>query len=617
MTRILTILLLSCLTSFGATWYVQPGATGEGTAWGADAYGSLPNPPTRGDTYWIGSGTVTWTGYTGVDCPAVNIPLIGSTVTYIKKATISNHGTSTGWSDTYAGVAHMPRLAFSGSTGYITIDGGYQYGFDIAVPSSIGPADIGGINLYGPDAETHVSILNTYIHCPDADGRVNYWLNGTNIWGVYVYASIADSSYLTINNCKISGFVCSFNLCQSSHASIVSNELAWAEGTGGDHSDICLAQLSDNVTVAYNWIHDFNSECFENYNGDSGWSVIDNIVYGGGFTLGSTARFLEFYSQDYDPGNGRYYNRYDYTNYVVCSNTLVNLPNGPFYASMAPGVEGQNYANISGSVFTNNIYYGMGDTTVTGDYNWIAGNSTLGETHSVAGGMVPPFIDTSYTVITNSGGNTFSQYTGTNYYTDLAAGGSLYLKATGTNFQPTVNFGANWSATNSGGGGNPPSVAITNGLSFSATNGVITSPMQMTSNYVFQPFETDDLTGGTAFYWVNITNTGSYTIAATVNAPAGNENSFFIGWDGSVDTWDVIQLTSGFESRAVSWRGTGTFDANQFTPKVWTLTAGVHQLQVYGREASTLLQWITVTSYTAQANVMTVTGTLTIGTLRN
>jgi hypothetical protein len=51
----------------------------------------------------------------------------------------------------------------------------------------------------------------------------------------------------------------------------------------------------------------------------------------------------------------------------------------------------------------------------------------------------------------------------------------------------------------------------------------------------------------------------------------------------------------------VSWRGNGVLDTNspsgfdaQFTPQVFNLSAGTHQLIVVGREANTQLGQITI-----------------------
>lgn len=76
-----------------AIWYVRQGASGanNGTDW-TNAYTTLPADLTRGDTYYIAAGS--YGSYT-FDDP-------GTTTITIKKATVADHGSSTGWNDSYA-----------------------------------------------------------------------------------------------------------------------------------------------------------------------------------------------------------------------------------------------------------------------------------------------------------------------------------------------------------------------------------------------------------------------------------------------------------------------------------------------------------------------------------
>jgi hypothetical protein len=64
--------------------------------------------------------------------------------------------------------------------------------------------------------------------------------------------------------------------------------------------------------------------------------------------------------------------------------------------------------------------------------------------------------------------------------------------------------------------------------------------------------------------------------------------------------WDV-PVTTGFANQLVSWRGNGVVSSNslsgfnaQFAPKVFSLSAGAHQLIIVGREANVQLGQITV-----------------------
>lgn len=145
----------------------------------------------------------------------------------------------------------------------------------------------------------------------------------------------------------------------------------------------------------------------------------------------------------------------------------------------------------------------------------------------------------------------------------------------------------------------PPSP--TAGLSFQAADATLTAPFALSGGAIAQTVQTVDPTqGGQAAFSFYITNAGNYVIQALVSAPNDANNSFFVNVDGQpVDPtmiWD-IPLTSGFEQRIVSWRGSGTDGNNEFVPAVFNLTAGAHQLIVRGREANVALQSVAILNY--------------------
>jgi regulation of enolase protein 1 (concanavalin A-like superfamily) len=86
-----------------------------------------------------------------------------------------------------------------------------------------------------------------------------------------------------------------------------------------------------------------------------------------------------------------------------------------------------------------------------------------------------------------------------------------------------------------------------------------------------------------------------------VNTPSTAANSFYVNVDTTptdpVMIWDTA-VTTGFVKQTVSWRGNtntaGTPGAGQFTPKIFNLTQGTHQLIVLGREGGAQLSTITI-----------------------
>jgi hypothetical protein len=142
--------------------------------------------------------------------------------------------------------------------------------------------------------------------------------------------------------------------------------------------------------------------------------------------------------------------------------------------------------------------------------------------------------------------------------------------------------------------GRPPPVYP---LTFSAASGTLTPPFVALNGIVSQNLLTILTGSGEAVYNFTIAISGSYVVSAMVNAPSDGENSVYINVDGEptdpLMIWD-IPVTSGFTNQIAAWRGNGTPTSSQFSPKIFSLTAGTHQLYVRGREENTQLQSFTV-----------------------
>ena len=80
----------------------------------------------------------------------------------------------------------------------------------------------------------------------------------------------------------------------------------------------------------------------------------------------------------------------------------------------------------------------------------------------------------------------------------------------------------------------------------------------------------------------------SYTLTGTVIAPNDSANSFFIDIDSDPANstpriWDILPFSSTYSPRVVSWRGSGTYDRDEFNPKWFDLAAGTHTLYLRAR----------------------------------
>jgi len=197
------VLVLLVSNVYAAEHYIRDGATGDGSDW-TNAWDSLPTTLIRGDTYYIADGT--YPGYTFDDAES------GTQYITIKKATVDDHGTDTGWQSSYGdGVAHFTTGSSSNvisfSTSYWIMDGqvrsdwdsGYGFKISTTVPLSTqivkivrisngvsyvtlkycdmqhrgdGISDVGDDIIYAPGAGSGISISNCYLHDCSRNGIV-------------------------------------------------------------------------------------------------------------------------------------------------------------------------------------------------------------------------------------------------------------------------------------------------------------------------------------------------------------------------------------------------------------------------------------------------------------
>ena len=142
------------------------------------------------------------------------------------------------------------------------------------------------------------------------------------------------------------------------------------------------------------------------------------------------------------------------------------------------------------------------------------------------------------------------------------------------------------------------------GLSFPAPAGTISAPFYVSNGSVQQDVTTSaiDGTNGSATYTFTVPVSGQYSLNAVVNAPNTESDSFFLNVDSPPRTpanlWDITP-TQGFETHPVSFRGSSPLTDVDHTPQVFTLSAGVHQLFLLGREDETQVQTFTFVAESA------------------
>ncbi len=124
-----------------------------------------------------------------------------------------------------------------------------------------------------------------------------------------------------------------------------------------------------------------------------------------------------------------------------------------------------------------------------------------------------------------------------------------------------------------------------------ASEAKVTAPLVLKDGVVSNAQRTELTDGGKAVFEFSVAQAGNYEIHAVASAADEDSNSFFLNVDAPPEDpamiWD-IEVTNGFEDRVVNWRGNGESGSGEFSPKVFALSAGKHQLIVVGREPAQL-----------------------------
>jgi len=364
-------LLLSLNIALAGTRYVRPGASGNnsGTDWN-NAYSSLPTNLVRGDTYYLADGS--YAGHTFKDNGAGLITL--------KKATVNDHGISTGWNNNYGDGQALFTGRLSFQMPYYKIDG--QSRSSISSGHGIKVKTNGGYTI----VSTSKYITLRYVDVENGgttgpDGRCFHLTTGTpqNITISYCYIhDVNGVHFRTVN---------AHNLLVE-HSYIARNE-----SDPIMHAEMIADNNSDNVTFRHNIFEDIEGSGFivmgngSKYTGvEENWKIYGNVFY---------------HTPGYNGGVSGILN--------ILHGTALNWM---FYNNSIVGIKGlhagiSNGGSIPGMVVKNNIWYGNRVNTIGGggnrDYNWYYDNvrTGVGELDSKALSFEPnaqlgtgnPFVD--------------------------------------------------------------------------------------------------------------------------------------------------------------------------------------------------------------------------------
>lgn len=369
------LLLIFIVTgiSEAANHYIRSGATGSnnGNDW-TNAYTSLPSTLVRGDTYYIASGN-----YSG---RTFNTATSGTAVITIKGATVADHGTDTGWNNSYSveNTQAVWTSSITFSTSFWVFDGSVgptwsktpsQYGFAFSTMSK-------PISIYNTSSTiTNVTVSHIAATAPSGDVEKfflqthNQTRAVSNVTISHNYMSGWQNGYwATSAGYTMDNWVFEYNVClngyssASNHGEWVNNNYGYMtnqvtrynlfESGGNGATGVVVANNNDNV----------NAQIYGNV-------VKDMTVSNGIFTSTSQGTMQ----------NARIYN-----------NTIINTKTSGGWLGM--------YTS-TGSVAYNNLLYNMnaspGGSGYVRDYNaYFSTTNTPSESNRYVGSG-SPFVNVS------------------------------------------------------------------------------------------------------------------------------------------------------------------------------------------------------------------------------
>lgn len=348
--------------SFATSRYVRAGATGTGTGsdW-ANAYSKLPSTLARGDVYYVGVGS-----YGSIN---LNDAVAGTSVITIIHAIVANHGTATGWNDSYAGQSTFTDVFFNKS--YYMFDGATgggpgswesNFGFKVQMKVSGGQS---AAMRFAPGV-SQISIIHT-----DIQGRGANYTGGatdllyivdlyTNLTISYCFLHDADRTMLLTWPARGTGMTVEYSKFARNNA-------------GAEHLEAWSAGAESNVIVRYNLFEDiFGTSAIAVINGSgdaTNWDIYGNVFYHTGAFPGggvNTGVILTRYD------NAGAVNAIRAVNWNIVNNVIANIAGlSSTFQIAGPAVN----CVVKNNMWYNNRTNAVGvQATASVDYNWFYNN---------------------------------------------------------------------------------------------------------------------------------------------------------------------------------------------------------------------------------------------------
>lgn len=387
--RLLFAILSVPILSLAANHYVRAGATGNGSGsdW-TNAYTDLPSSLVRGDTYYVAAGS-----YLGIH--TLKDPLSGTAVITIKKATVADHGTDTGWSDSYAGQAQFGQFFIQ--SGYYTIDGNGRtsptsgYGIFIQLPGTScttngcyafwlqGGYEISHVTIryvevrgYGYD-DTTSSSTSTAIYGAPGNPRTGGSISNISIQ--YCYFHDWGRAGCPILSRQWTNVTLEYSYFAVTHYFADKHTAAWSDGG------------TNNLTIRYNtFLNIASTGVIDIVNGGTPYTQSGLYIYGNVFWMSN--------SSEYQTGDGAIdcINNNKCSDAYIYNNTFVNFNN--ISGRIAWGNADPSSTNI---YVYDNLWYNSAAVAPTGpvttDYNYYIKCTGLPSESHMETGSSNPFVN--------------------------------------------------------------------------------------------------------------------------------------------------------------------------------------------------------------------------------
>ncbi len=315
----------------------SPSGNGSGSDWNNIAEWSTVTL-TRGNTYYLQDGTY--------GNKILSTAISGQTYIYIKKATVSAHGTDTGWSSIYGdGVATFDTASLTITSDYWDIDGvtgggpgNWKTGFGIAFTSVAG-ADLEYINL---DGRSYIFIH--HISFVQVGDTTVYNSGASAFYAANPIATISNSTfeYLYFDNLGRLPFMFrngSNNIIQYNYSGDV---CGMSVHNPNDHCEVLVSWGMSQVDFRYNYLDESPS---------TGGYVMNNLA----------STDVRIYGNIFNTGNPISCNTGSCTDWVIVNNTFVRTGSGPM----------QGDGTVRNLIMSNNIVFDA-ITAWIGSYAWLS-----------------------------------------------------------------------------------------------------------------------------------------------------------------------------------------------------------------------------------------------------